>query len=80
VVDAEATTKHTRNQRGTYEGNATVSMKEMQQYQQYRCMNEKERCNKIGTYHERELRNLHKHERINEAARNLHRHGREAQM
>jgi len=55
-------------------------MKEMQQYQQYRCMNEKEHCNKIGTYHERELRNLHKHERINEAARNLHRHGREAQM
>jgi len=33
AVDPEAVMKHTRNQRGTYEGNATISMKAMQQYQ-----------------------------------------------
>jgi len=30
AVDAEAATEHTRNHRGTYEGNAIVSMKAMQ--------------------------------------------------
>jgi len=35
AVDAEAATEHTSKKKGTYEGNATVSMNAMQQYEQY---------------------------------------------
>jgi len=32
AVDAEATTEHISKKKETYEGNATISMKAMQQY------------------------------------------------
>ena len=35
VVDVKAAMEHTSKKRVTYEGNATVSMKAMQQYEQY---------------------------------------------
>ena len=53
VVNAEAATEHTRKQRGTYEGNATISMKlSMKLYERknlYTLVKKKERSK---TYHE----------------------------